>query len=219
MHKHQLSALTATAVAATVVLGVTKDAQAYTFGSSGISFTKNTTVTFTMGSTHSSFLSSLAIYQVPIAQPSVRPRRVVPTKIYDLFWETKNSDNGNANEWIGTFGNTITSATGSSQVQFTFLANKLYALGLFSKKIGLLTNATMVYTTPSLNPGTTGGVQFSGTLADGMTIAFDDGGNNNDQDYNDFTLTAAVPEPLSIAGMAFGAVGMALARKRRSQML
>jgi hypothetical protein len=238
MKTQKLATLTAAAVATTAVLGFTGAAQAYSFNSSGISFNKNTQVTFTMGRSHGSFISSLGIYEVNGATPS---------KVHDLFWETKKSDNGRDSGWMGTFGNAITSATGDIQVTYTFLANKVYSLGLTSyKKIG---NRPMelvgtVFSTTSLNGAFGQGAVFSSTGTDGVTgdgnffdsyadnqavnhdefiditrgaaISFEDGGNGTDKDYNDFTFTAAVPEPLTMGGMLLGAAGMAIARKRRN---
>ena len=41
-----------------------------------------------------------------------------------------------------------------------------------------------------------------------------------DSDYNDFTVSAqAVPEPITMAGMALGAGGMAIARRRRNRKI
>ena len=238
MKTQKLATLTAAAVATTAVLGFTGAAQAYSFNSSGISFSKNTKVTFTMGKSHGSFISSLGIYEV---------NGSTPAKVHDLFWETKKSDNGRASGWMGTFGNTLTSATGNAVVTFTFLANKVYSLGLTSyKQIG---NKPMqlvgtVFSTTSLNGGFGQGAVFSSSGTDGVTgdgsyfsdytskqdvdpaeftdltkgaaISFDDGGKGMDKDYNDFTFTAAVPEPLTMGGMLLGAAGMAIARKRRN---
>jgi hypothetical protein len=237
MKTQQFATLTA-AVATTAVLGFTGAAQAYSFNSSGISFSKDTTVKFEMGKSHGSFISSLGIYQVNGSTPS---------RVYDLFWETQKSDNGRANGWMGTFGNTLTSTTGSAIVTYKFLANKVYTLGLTSyKKIG---NKPMqlvgtVFSTTSLNGAFGQGAVFSSTGTDGVTgdgryfdsygdmqdvnpveftdltkgaaISFDDGGNGADKDYNDFTFTAAVPEPLTMGGMLLGGAGMAIARKRRN---
>lgn len=238
MKTQKLATLTAAAVATTAVFGVTGAAQAYSFNSSGISFDKDTTVTFTMGKSHGSFISSLGIYQV---------NGTTPSKVYDLFWETKKSDNGNANGWMGTFGNTLTSATGNAVVTYKFLANKVYSLGLTSyKKIGTRPAQLVgtVFSTTSLNGAFGQGAVFSSSGTDGVTgdgryfdsygdmqdvnpaeftdltkgaaISFDDGGKANDKDYNDFTFTAAVPEPLTMGGMLLGGAGMAIARKRRN---
>ncbi|GAB4285185.1 MAG: hypothetical protein Fur0025_16540 [Oscillatoriaceae cyanobacterium] len=240
MKTQKLATLTAAAVATTAVFGVTGAAQAYSFGSGGISFTKDTTVTFTMGRSHGSYISSLGIYEVNGSTPS---------KVYDLFWETKKSDNGNASGWMGTFGNTLTSATGSAVVTYKFLANKVYTLGLTSieairgrapRLVGT------VFSTTSLNGAFGQGAVFSSTgtngisndggffdsygarqtvnpaefndLTKGAAISFDDGGNKADKDYNDFAFTAAVPEPLTMGGMLLGAAGMAIARKRRNNI-
>ncbi len=240
MKTQKLATLTAAAVATTAVFGVTGAAQAYSFGSGGISFDKDTTVTFTMGRSHGSFISSLGVYEVNGSTPS---------KVYDLFWETKKSDNGRANGWMGTFGDTLASTTGSAVVTFKFLANRVYSLGLTSiehingrapRLVGT------VFSTTSLNGAFGQGAVFSASgtngisndggffssygsrqtvnpaefndLTKGAAISFDDGGNRADKDYNDFTFTAAVPEPLTMGGMLLGAAGMAIARKRRNNI-
>jgi hypothetical protein len=239
MKTQQFATLTA-AVATTAVLGFTGAAQAYSFNSSGISFSKDTTVKFVMGKSHGSFISSLGIYEVndgTVDYPSV----------YKLFWETQKSDNGKANGWMGTFGPTLTSTTGSAIVTYKFLANKVYTLGLTSyKQIGNKPKQLVgtVFSTTSLNGAFGQGAVFSSTGTDGVTndgggladygdklnvdpiefknwdtgaaISFDDGGNGADKDYNDFTFTAAVPEPLTMGGMLLGGAGMAIARKRRN---
>jgi hypothetical protein len=49
-----------------------------------------------------------------------------------------------------------------------------------------------------------------------VQIGFDDRGNGNDADFQDFQVSAeAVPEPTTMAGMALGAAGLGWARRRR----
>jgi len=53
-------------------------------------------------------------------------------------------------------------------------------------------------------------------LLQGIKISFDDGGNGNDVDFQDFSVTAqAVPEPISVLGtiLGIGALGAARAKK------
>jgi hypothetical protein len=56
-----------------------------------------------------------------------------------------------------------------------------------------------------------------GSLFNGGTvISFDDRGNGNDKDFQDFTVTAeAVPEPMTMTGLALGLGGLVAARRRR----
>ncbi|HBK97649.1 MAG TPA: PEP-CTERM sorting domain-containing protein [Microcoleaceae bacterium UBA10368] len=57
-------------------------------------------------------------------------------------------------------------------------------------------------------------------LLQGIKISFDDGGNGNDVDFQDFSVTAqAVPEPISVLGtiLGIGALGAARSQKKRHQ--
>ena len=158
----------------------------------------------------------------------------IPTLIQTLFEETKRSDNGPANEWRGTLGNTV---LGSGKVAFTFLANRIYTLGVNSGYGG------NVFSTSALNGGgtqqavfgdgslfnalnldTTANFQAAGQYTNGLgslfnggtVISFDDRGNRNDRDFQDFTVTAqAVPEPMTMTGLALGLGGLVAARRRR----
>jgi hypothetical protein len=224
MNTKFLSALTATA-AATALFGATAPAQAASFGTGGISFANNQQVDFSFVITQGAFKSSLGIYEV---------NNSIPSLVKTLFTETKGSDNGSANEFRGTLGNTV---LGPGKVAFTFLANKIYTLGLVSNGAG------SVFSTSALNTGGTqqavfGGVslfnalnleatntfqaagQFTNGLGSlfngGALISFDDRGNARDKDFQDFTVAAeAVPEPMTMTGLALGLGGLVAARRRR----
>jgi hypothetical protein len=223
MNTKFLSALTATA-AATALFGATAPAQAASFGTGGISFQKNQEVGFTFLETHGAFKSTLGIYEV---------NNSIPSLVKTLFTETKGSDNGAANEFKGSLGNTVLDP---GKVAFTFVANKIYTLGLVSAGAG------SVFSTSALNSGSQqavfGGLslftalnqettntfqaaaQYTnglGSLFNGGTlISFDDGGNVRDKDFQDFTVTAeAVPEPMTMTGLALGLGGLVAARRRR----
>ena len=226
MNTKFLSALTATA-AATALFGATAPAQAASFGTGGISFANNQEIIFTFKQTNGRNQSSLGIYEV---------NNSIPSLVKTLFSETKRSDNGAANEYRGTLGNTV---LGPGKVSFTFLANTIYTLGLDS--LGYFKN--VVYSTSALNSGGTqqavfGGVslgndlvlektdtfqaagQFQNGLGSlfngGALISFDDRGNANDKDFQDFTVTAEpVPEPMTMTGLALGLGGLVAARRRR----
>jgi hypothetical protein len=59
---------------------------------------------------------------------------------------------------------------------------------------------------------TSGSSLFNG----GTAISFDDRGNGADADFQDFTVTAeAVPEPMTMTGLALGLGGLVAARRRR----
>ncbi|MEG3956397.1 PEP-CTERM sorting domain-containing protein [Microcoleus sp. herbarium2] len=226
MNTKFLSALTATA-AATALFGAAAPAQAASFGTGGISFEKNTDITFTFKQTNGRNQSSLGIYEV---------KNSLPTLVKSLFTEIKRSDNGAADEYKGTLGNTV---LGPGKVSFTFLANTIYTLGLDS--IGYFKN--VVYSTSALNSGGTqqavfGGVSLGNALVlektdtfqaagqfqnglgplfnGGALFSFDDRGNVNDKDFQDFTVTAEpVPEPMTMTGLALGLGGLVAARRRR----
>ncbi|MEG4571965.1 PEP-CTERM sorting domain-containing protein [Microcoleus sp. N3A4] len=223
MNTKLLSALTATA-AATAMLGAAAPAHAFSFGNSGITFQQDTSVTFNFKESHGSYISSLGIYQVQDSVASL---------VSTLFSETKSSDNGGENEWKGSLGNTVLGGA----TTFTFLANQIYTLGLDSGWGGT------VYSTSALNAGaqlavlggsslwnalgkeTTNTFQAAGQFTDaaaslfngGAVISFDDGGNGGDADFQDFTVTAeAVPEPMTMTGLALGLGGLVAARRRRA---
>ncbi len=224
MNTKLFSALTATAVA-TALLGAGTPAQAFSFGTNGITFQQDTDVNFKFQESHGAFTSSLGIYSVKNSTTSL---------ISTLFSETKSSDNGGENEWKGSLGNTV---LGSGSAVFKFLANQVYTLGLSSGDDGT------VYSTSALNSGrqqavfggsglwnslgkeTTSVFQAAGQYTDGVSslrsggtlISFDDRGNANDKDFQDFTVSAeAVPEPITMTGLALGLGGLVAARRRRA---
>lgn len=223
-----LSALTAT-IATTALLSTSTPAQAFSFGTNGISFQQDTSLNFKFKESHGAYTSSLGVYKVSASTIS---------KVSTLFSETKSSDNGAANEWKGTLGNTV---LGSGSAFFTFLANQVYTLGLSSGNQGT------VYSTSSLNTGsggtqqavfgepstlsnaldteTTAKFQAASSYTDGTgslfnkgtLISFDDRGGGNDADFQDFTVTAEeVPEPITMTGLALGLGGLISARRRRA---
>lgn len=227
MNSKLLSALTATATV-TALLSASTPAQAFSFGTNGISFKEDTSVNFNFKESHGAYISSLGIYSVKDSTTS---------KVASLFSETKSSDNGSAKEWKGTLGDTV---LGSGSAFFTFLANQVYTLGLSSGDDGT------VYSTSSLNVAsggsqqavfggssslwnaldskTTSTFQAAGQFTDGTSslykgttlISFDDRGNGNDADFQDFTVSAeAVPEPMTMTGLALGFGGLMAARRRR----
>lgn len=229
MNTKLLTAL-ATTAAITALFGTSAPAQAFSFGSNGITFGQDTDVNFKFKESHGGYTSSLGIYSVKDSAIS---------QVASLFSETKSSDNGGANEWKGTLGNTV---LGSGSVVFKFLANQVYTLGLSSGSAG------MVYSTSSLNTGsggtqqavfgaaaplwnalnteTTSKFQAAGSYTDGTSslsnggtlISFDDRGGGNDADFQDFTVSAeAVPEPITMTGLALGLGGLISARRRRNK--
>ena len=224
MNTKFLSALTATA-AATALFGAAAPAHAFSFGTNAIQFENNTEVIFNFRQSYGAFTSSLGVYAA---------NAPTPTLLKTLFSEVKSSDNGATGNWKGTLGNTV---LGSGEVVFTFLANKIYTLGLNSGYDG------SVYSTSTLNSGgtqqavfgdqslqnalnlqSTSSFQNAGQFTDGLSalfnggalISFDDRGNGSDADFQDFTVSAeAVPEPMTMTGLALGLGGLVAARRRR----
>ncbi|HLO51721.1 MAG TPA: PEP-CTERM sorting domain-containing protein [Kamptonema sp.] len=231
-----LTKLTATTVAATAMLSLIAPANAATvkFGTDGLSFDTDTTVNFTFLKSKGAAISSLGIYD---SNKSL---------VKSLFTEADMADGGYNvgvnNEWLGTAKNLVGSATAS----FTFLANQVYSLGLTGNLFG--TEMTSVYSTSSWNlnsvnqPGkqqavfdSVGGKEQQDYSVKALTktnvglsvdpldypvaISFEDM-KWGDNDFNDFTIEAeAVPEPITMAGMALGAGGMAIARRRRNRKM
>jgi hypothetical protein len=230
MNTKFLSALTATA-AATALFGAAAPAHAFSFGTNTIQFENNTDVVFNFRQSYGAYTSSLGIYGVSGG---------TPTLLKTLFSEVQPSDSGSNNNWKGTLGNTV---LGSGISTFTFVANQVYTLGLSS--VGLDgSNQTTVYSSSGLNSGQQqavfgdpnvllslvipagDGAAFGGNPANfasgnslfngGTAISFDDRGNGNDADFQDFTVTAeAVPEPMTMTGLALGLGGLVAARRRR----
>ncbi|MCT7961930.1 PEP-CTERM sorting domain-containing protein [Laspinema sp. D1] len=213
-----------TAATATAMFGVAGPANAFTFGTNGISFETDQKVNFNFVSSNGAFQSTLKIFEV-LTSGAVQDKG-------GLFEEVKGSDNGSRNGYRATLGNAVQMVNNT----FTFVANRVYTLGLVSTYNGK--NAGTVYSTSSLNHarlqraafGSTGGTEgialpganllqagnpFSGPIA----IAFEDiKWASADGDFNDFVVTAeAVPEPLTMGGLALGAAGLAAARRSRKR--
>lgn len=226
-------AATATTVA---ISGISAPAHAFVFGTDGIQFDKDTKVDFKFLESHGSHTSALNLFEVG-------PGNVM-TKVSSLFWETKSSDDTWKNEWKGTYGNTVASSSGVNKVSYTFKAGIQYVLGLTSKNIDGNAAGTVYSTNAFNNPAGTqqavfgntstmtsligGGQAFVGQgssyttgnpfAGGGAVISFDDMGANNDKDFQDFTVKAeAVPEPLTMGGIALAGAGLSYARRRQAR--
>lgn len=112
-------------LASTILLITCTPARAFMFGSTGIQFDRDTNINFTFDQSHGAYQSSLWVAQ---AQTGVNGY----SNITRLFYEFKPSDNGSADEWKGTFGNSVSSNNGSPTQTFTFLQDRVYALLLWS---------------------------------------------------------------------------------------
>lgn len=212
MKKTLLTGITATAAAAaTAVFGFSNAASAFQFGTNGISFEEDTWLEFTFKQNKGWFDSTLAVYEV-----------------------LSNGSTANVQELVGE--------ELESQASFTFMAGKVYTLGLTNYNPNTGAQIDRVYSTTALNWGyRNGGVGYqqalfgyqaetegeafadAGLYTEGsdptegtVRISFEDSGMpfGADADYNDFVVWAA-PEPISMGGMALGAAGLAMARRRR----
>ena len=233
-----LSALTATA-AATALFGAAAPAHAFSFGTNAIQFDKETEVTFNFRLSYGAYKSSLGVYGVNGGTPSL---------LKTLFREEKSSDNGATGNWKGTLGKTVLGsgiATFIFEANKTYTLG-LKSVGLDGSNAGTVYSTTAlnfgrtqqaVFGSPdqllplvlnppdhqkfAKNPGDytfVGEPLFYQGANGGAAISFDDRGNRNDADFQDFTVTAyAVPEPMTMTGLALGLGGLVAARRRSSK--
>jgi hypothetical protein len=247
--KTQLIAIIAATTTTATLLGISSQAQAATFefGTDGIEFSQNTEVAFTYDTAQGAALSSLYLYQDNAGVLSSPDKLFYETKVSDTgngnngwkstFYNATTNPNG-----------AVESSTGLSTVDFDFQAGVTYTLGLLNTYTS--SSPVTVYSTSSLNSNYGYGNQvktnqqaaFSNALMpiepDGtqlpnystyqsgnpytspVTIGFDNRGNNNDRDFQDFVVSAkVVPEPSAIGGLAAlgGIFGLTFFRRRRSQ--
>jgi hypothetical protein len=257
MHFKNLAYL-AGAAAVSSVLGFSAPAEAFSFGTSGIQFDKDTTATFNFINSQGVFTSTLKVVQV-LDSGAYKD-------LGTLFAETRASDaspivgkpgsKNNVSDWLGTCGagKTVLNCTAS----FVFQQGVKYAFMLesFDSRDAKPTT-TQVFSTTALNLFSTGGkkpqtqqsqqakffnynttfptvteqknmksilstkagLTNSDPYASPILVAFDDRGNGNDKDFNDFKFTAstkAVPEPTTLAGLSVVAGTLALSRRRRA---
>ncbi|MCL1469353.1 PEP-CTERM sorting domain-containing protein [Argonema antarcticum] len=133
--KFKQSLLT-TAAAATALFGMASaPAQAFNFGNGGITFDADTTVDFNFMESHGYYKGKLGVFG-----PG-------GTKTYLGINENNFSDAGNAGEWKGTCGVTVTTCTDA----FTFKAGETYSL--FLESWGATRLNTTVYSTTAKNTG------------------------------------------------------------------
>ncbi|MEG4860942.1 PEP-CTERM sorting domain-containing protein [Microcoleus sp. K1-B6] len=119
------TSFTVVSLATTMLLSICTPVRAFTFGTGGIQFDQDTKINFRFNNSRSRYQSSLWVAQA-------EPQNNGYTNIARLFYETKPSDNGSANNWEGTFGNAVTSENGSITQTVTFLKDQIYALLLWS---------------------------------------------------------------------------------------
>lgn len=119
------TSFTVASLATTILLSICTPVRAFTFGTTGIQFDRDTNIKFTFDQSHGNYQSSLWVAQAQSGNTGY-------TNIARLFYELKPSDNGDADEWKGTFGSGVTSNDGSITQTFTFLQDQVYALLLWS---------------------------------------------------------------------------------------
>ncbi|MCZ0903848.1 PEP-CTERM sorting domain-containing protein, partial [Microcoleus sp. HI-ES] len=119
------TSFTVASLATTMLLSICPPVRAFMFGTSGIQFDQDTSINFTFDQSHGAYQSSLWVAQAQSGNTGY-------TNIARLFYETKPSDNGSANDWQGSFGNAVTSENGSITQTFKFLQDQTYALLLWS---------------------------------------------------------------------------------------
>lgn len=205
--KTRLFATATAAATATALLGFTGAAQAFSFGTNGISFNKDTWLNFTFKENNGWFDSTLGIYEV-LSDGSTK-------EVQTLLGEEEESraDFQFLAGRIYTLGLTnYNPNTGQKLGPIRYSTNSLnegkYQQTVFGSSGGpegqLLADAGS-YT--SGNP-----------LAARTRISFEDSGMKwgADGDYNDFVVEAA-PEPLTLGGMVLGGSGLLAARRRRQR--
>lgn len=112
-------------LATTILLSICMPVQAFTLGTKGIEFERDTKINFKFDRSQGPYQSSLWVAQD-------KSKNNGYSNIAKLFYETKPSDNGSANNWEGTFGNAVTSENGSITQTVTFVQDQTYALLLWS---------------------------------------------------------------------------------------
>ncbi|NEQ41426.1 MAG: PEP-CTERM sorting domain-containing protein [Okeania sp. SIO3I5] len=240
--KTQLSILL-TAIAGTVISAI--PAQAFYFGTYGIKFDEDTNINFEFNQSYGGFKTDLNVYEVT---RDVYDNVISIDEEELLFGEVKAADasigatGAPGSDPIGTVaGGTVPNSLAS----FTFEAGKEYTLGIvnygyWQDKETEDPYYTTVYSTSELNSGGTQQAVFGssggdelfeftdaslftqGDLYAGMVdISFDDRGNGNDKDFQDFTIKATLvkstPEPTVLAGLSMIAGGMFLSRFHKKQ--
>ncbi len=187
------------------------------FGTNGIKFDQTTQIEFTFLVSNNEFQSALKVLLVDTSKNQADLSSAVP-----LFEETKQSDNGSANDWLGTCGPVAGTTVKKCTTVFKFEAFKTYTLGLFNTiPSPNKPNDPIVFSTNFTgNPADTF-AKFSGSnpITGPVKISFEDGSvfpYANDGDFNDFIISAKiVPISPPLAGlMVFGT--LAYLKKRRS---
>lgn len=231
-----------TAATATLVgLVSTVPAQAFSFGTGGIQFDKDTIIKFTFQRSGGYFLSKFGVVEVG-------DKNKLGSANF-LFEEARRSDTGTSkNDYYGSCEGGV--LAGSCIAEFTFKKDKLYSFFLDNGKEG-----RTVYSTTALNTAPTYGQQAKffkasnvsesdikaggaarldttlaksqgenfATLNTTALIGFEDVGSqgtSSDRDYNDFLVSATpVPEPATLGSLALVGGAVAMYRRRKASQV
>ena len=200
--------LTAAVAATTLVSAVSLPAKALTFGNSGILFGQDTQVKFEFLQSQGKYQSKIGIYEVVGG---------VTNFVQWLFQEDLRAFDTTSNDFLGTCGVSVSVC----KTAFTFQSGVEYALGITPTQSPQ--SSGVLFSTNALNPvdPITGQVQalFTSIGSGKFQINFEDNGwiENGTRDYNDFVITAAVPEPATLLGLGLVAGAIATTRRRKPQ--
>ena len=188
------------------------------FGIGGIKFDTDTKVNFSFESQIGSFVSTLGVYDTnKTLLASLFGEDVIGASASYTFLAGKDyslglaSTQGTADK--GVVFSTSSLNSGSSQQGIFFGCGEAFAEA--SCDLDFAGTEKSALATPS---NFAGGAAFADALLDGKTVfvSFDDRGNSNDKDFQDFTISAKadVPEPASLLGLiAIGASALKLRRR------
>lgn len=239
MKMNLVYSLSAAAAGTALMAAVCAPAQAVSlnssnFGSNGILFDTDTEVRFTFWEAHGKWKSTFGVYEIGTKQLTA------------LFSEKNGYNNGQIagdpmgteqNDWLSSRSN----LTGSYTASFTFKANTQYALAYWGKNhtqyVGQVKDSADQHFVDSMaavfeydgshtfegtgpnwkGPKESKTVSVPGSVIIGMEDGWEKRNNRGLGDFNDFVVSAEVPEPMTMGGVALVGGAMAIARRRRDR--